>query len=210
MSPIFDFFLDPYKTYSTLDILLEGVAVITGLLSVWFAKQDKVWVYPTGMVSTAIYVYLLLKAGLLGDFLINAYYFAMSIYGWMFWTQQKEGVTVHQIGKVSSLEKKWSFFLFVLSLLFVGGLYTILGRWASWTAPIDTFTTALFFVGMWLMARRKIAHWIYWIIGDLISIPLYFYKGLVLTSFQYLIFTLIAIFGYIKWKKVYNNRIQTV
>lgn len=210
MNPIFDFFVDPYKTYSTLDILLEGVAVITGLLSVWFAKQDKVWVYPTGMVSTAIYVYLLVKAGLLGDFLINAYYFAMSIYGWKFWTQQKEGVTVHQIDKVSSLEKKWSFFLFVLSLLFVGGLYTILGRWASWTAPIDTFTTALFFVGMWLMARRKIAHWIYWIIGDLISIPLYLYKGLVLTSFQYLIFTLIAIFGYIQWKKVYNNRIQTV
>ena len=210
MNPIFDFFIDPYKTYSTLDILLEGVAVITGLLSVWFAKQDKVWVYPMGMVSTAIYVYLLLKAGLLGDFLINAYYFAMSIYGWKFWTQQKGGVTVHQIDKVSSLEKKWSFFLFLLSLLFVGGLYTILGRWASWTAPIDTFTTALFFVGMWLMARRKIAHWIYWIIGDLISIPLYLYKGLVLTSFQYLIFTLIAIFGYIQWKKVYNNRIQTV
>jgi|TARA_A200000159_G_scaffold92555_1_gene86024 nicotinamide mononucleotide transporter len=210
MNPIFDFFLDPYKTYSTLDILLEGVAVITGLLSVWFAKQDKVWVYPTGMISTAIYVYLLLKAGLLGDFLINAYYFAMSIYGWIFWTQQKEGVTVHQIDKVSSSEKKWSFFLFVLSLLFVGGLYTILGRLASWTAPIDTFTTALFFVGMWLMARRKIAHWIYWIVGDLISIPLYLYKGLALTSFQYLIFTLIAIFGYIQWKKVYNNRIQTV
>ncbi len=210
MNPIFDFFVDPYKTYSTLDILLEGVAVITGLLSVWFAKQDKVWVYPTGMISTAIYVYLLLKAGLLGDFLINAYYFAMSIYGWIFWTQQKEGVTVHQIDKVSASEKKWSFFLFVLSLLFVGGLYTILGRWASWTAPIDTFTTALFFVGMWLMARRKIAHWIYWIVGDLISIPLYLYKGLALTSFQYLIFTLIAIFGYIQWKKVYNNRIQTV
>ena len=210
MNPIFDFFTDPYKTYSTLDILLEGVAVITGLLSVWFAKQDKVWVYPTGMISTAIYVYLLLKAGLLGDFLINAYYFAMSIYGWMFWTQQKEGVTVHQIDKVNFSEKKWSFFLFVLSLIFVGGLYTILGRWASWTAPIDTFTTALFFVGMWLMARRKISHWIYWIVGDLISIPLYLYKGLALTSFQYLIFTLIAIFGYIQWKKVYNNRIQTV
>ena len=210
MNPIFDFFTDPYKTYSTLDILLEGVAVITGLLSVWFAKQDKVWVYPTGMISTAIYVYILLKAGLLGDFLINAYYFAMSIYGWIFWTQQKEGVMVHQIDKVNFSEKKWSFFLFVLSLLFVGGLYTILGRWVSWTAPIDTFTTALFFVGMWLMARRKIAHWIYWIVGDLISIPLYLYKGLALTSFQYLIFTLIAIFGYIQWKKVYNNRIQTV
>jgi nicotinamide mononucleotide transporter len=153
---------------------------------------------------------LLLKAGLLGDLLINAYYFAMSIYGWMFWSQQKEGVTVHQIDKVSASEKKWSFLLFGLSLLFVGGLYASLGKWVSWTAPIDTFTTALFFVGMWLMARRKIVHWIYWIVGDLISIPLYLYKGLALTSFQYLIFTLIAIFGYIQWKKVYNNRIQTV
>ena len=210
MNPIFDFLIDPYRTYSTLDILLEGAAVLTGLLSVWFAKQDKVWVYPSGMVSTAIYVYLLLKAGLLGDLLINAYYFAMSIYGWMFWSQQKEGVTVHQIDKVSASEKKWSFLLFALSLLFVGGLYASLGKWMSWTAPIDTFTTALFFVGMWLMARRKIVHWIYWIIGDLISIPLYLYKGLALTSFQYLIFTLLAIFGYIQWKKVYNNRIQTV
>ena len=209
MNLIFDFFIDPYSTYSTLDILLEGAAVLTGLLSVWFAKQDKVWVYPSGMVSTAIYVYLLLKAGLLGDLLINAYYFAMSIYGWMFWSQQKEGVTVHQIDKVSASEKKWSFLLFALSLLFVGGLYARLGKWMSWTAPIDTFTTALFFVGMWLMAKRKIEHWMFWIVADLISVPLYFYKGLTFSSLQYLGFTIIAIFGFSAWKKLLNNNIQT-
>ena len=95
MNPIFDFLIDPYRTYSTIDIVLEGLAVFTGLSSVWFAKQDKIWVYPTGMISTAIYVYLLLKAGLLGDFLINAYYFVMSIYGWIFWTRQKGGILVH-------------------------------------------------------------------------------------------------------------------
>src|SRR6056300_2005214 len=105
MNPIFDFFLAPYQSYSGFDIFLEGAAVSTGLLSVWLAKQNKLGVYPSGMVSTAIYVYLLLKAGLLGDLLINAYYFAMSIYGWMFWSQQKEGVTVHQIDKVSASEK---------------------------------------------------------------------------------------------------------
>ena len=210
MNPIFDFFIAPYKEYSITDISLEGIAVVIGLLSVWFAKKDKIGVYPTGMISTAIYVYLLLKAGLMGDFLINAYYFIMSIYGWIFWTQQKEGVVLHQIDRMNRSEKKWSVFLFILSMLFVGGVYGLLGKWNSWTAPVDTFTTALFFVGMWLMARRKIAHWIFWIVGDVISIPLYLYKGLALTSFQYLIFTIIAIFGFIEWKKVYNSNRQTV
>jgi nicotinamide mononucleotide transporter len=210
MNQIFDLITDPYSSYSTTDILLEGIAVFLGLSSVWFAKQDKVWVYPTGMISTAIYVYLLLKAGLLGDFLINAYYFIMSIYGWIFWTQQKEGVVLHQIDAINSSEKKLCFYLFMLSLFFIGVLYVFFDRWDSWSAPLDTVTTAIFFVGMWLMARRKITHWIFWIIGDLISIPLYFYKGLALTSLQYIIFTLIAIFGYIEWKKIYNSKIQTV
>ena len=210
MNQIFDFITDPYSSYSTTDILFECIAVFLGLSSVWFAKQDKVWVYPTGMISTAIYVYLLLKAGLLGDFLINAYYFIMSIYGWIFWTQQKEGIVLHQIDAINSSEKKWCFYLFMLSLFFIGVLYVFFGRWDSWSAPLDTLTTAIFFVGMWLMARRKITHWIFWIIGDLISIPLYFYKGLALTSLQYIIFTLIAIFGYIEWKKIYNSKIQTV
>jgi nicotinamide mononucleotide transporter len=93
---------------------------------------------------------------------------------------------------------------------FCGMCVRYLGKWNSWTAPIDTFTTALFFVGMWLMARRKIEHWVCWIIGDLISIPLYLYKGLALTSFQYLIFTLISILGYLEWKKAYNNKHLTV
>ena len=210
MNQIFDLITDPYSSYSTTDILLEGIAVFLGLSSVWFAKQDKVWVYPTGMISTAIYVYLLLKAGLLGAFLINAYYFIMSIYGWIFWTQQKEGVVLHQIDAINSSEKKLCFYLFMLSLFFIGVLYVFFDRWDSWSAPLDTVTTAIFFVGMWLMARRKITHWIFWIIGDLISIPLYFYKGLALTSLQYIIFTLIAIFGYIEWKKIYKSKIQTV
>ena len=105
MNLIFDFITDPYSSYSTTDIILEGIAVFMGLSSVWFAKQNKVWVYPTGMISTAIYVYLLLKSGLLGDFLINAYYFIMSIYGWIFWTQQKEGIVLHQIDTINLQDK---------------------------------------------------------------------------------------------------------
>ena len=102
-----------------------------------------------------------------------------------------------------------SVFLFIGSIVGVGLLYVFFDKANDWTAPVDTLTTALFFVGMWLMARRKIQHWIFWIIGDVISVPLYLVKGLGLTSLQYIIFTLIAIFGYREWKKRLHNYPQT-
>ena len=206
MNPIFEFLIEPYNQYPNRDILFEEMAVILGLLSVWSAKKNSIWVYPTGMVSTGIYVYLLLKAGLMGDFLINAYYFIMSIYGWYFWTQKKEGKTAHLIHKISKKEQYWSLFFFSGTIVFVTIVYVLFDKWNSWIAVVDTFTTALFFVGMWLMARKKIEHWIFWIIGDIISVPLYLIKGLGLTSIQYFIFTLIAIFGYYEWKKSYIKR----
>jgi len=205
MNPIFEFLITPYENYSLLQITLEGVAVILGLASVWFAKQDNILVYPTGMISTGIFVYLLLQVGLIGDFMINAYYFIMSMYGWYFWTRTKEGIIEHPIARMNSKEKRWWFILFMIILLIVGGIYLHFDKWKDWTAPLDTFTTALFFVGMWLMARKKIEHWIFWIVGDIISIPLYLFKELGLISLQYLIFTVIAIFGYIQWKKILNS-----
>ena len=209
MNPIFDFLVEPYQNYNTLDIVLEAVAVLLGLLSVWFAKRDHIAVYPSGMLSTGIFVYILFQANLLGDMLINAYFFVMSIYGWYFWIQKEENQVLNPIAKMNSKEFKWAIVLFFGAVLFVIGIYLFFDKWTDWTAPVDTFTTALFFVGMWLMARRKIEHWIFWIVGDVISVPLYLYKGLGLTSIQYLIFTLIAILGYIQWKKTYSKELQT-
>ena len=209
MLQIFEYLVDPYMGYEIGDIFLEIVAVVMGLASVYFAKKDHLWVYPTGMISTAIYVYLLVQAGLVGDVLINAYYFIMSVYGWFYWTQKKEGITVHAIASINLRETLMSVFLFIGSIVGVGLLYLFFDKANDWTAPVDTLTTALFFVGMWLMARRKIQHWIFWIIGDVISVPLYLVKGLGLTSLQYIIFTLIAIFGYREWKKRLHNYPQT-
>ncbi len=209
MLQIFEYLVDPYMGYEIGDIFLEIVAVVMGLASVYFAKKDHLWVYPTGMISTAIYVYLLVQAGLVGDVLINAYYFIMSVYGWFYWTQKKEGITVHAIASINRRETLMSVFLFIGSIVGVGLLYVFFDKANDWTAPVDTLTTALFFVGMWLMARRKIQHWIFWIIGDVISVPLYLVKGLGLTSLQYIIFTLIAIFGYREWKKRLHNKPQT-
>jgi nicotinamide mononucleotide transporter len=201
MTEIFNLLFEQYKTYSTLDITLEIIAVIFGFLSVWFSKQNKIWVFPTGMVSTLIFVYLLLKWALLGDLMINAYYFIMSVYGWYIWTRKVDATQVTQISTTTAKEKKLAVVIFLATLIFVYLLYNYNEKWTSWVAYVDTFTTAVFFVGMWLMAKRKIENWLFWIVGDLISVPLYLYKGFTFTSFQYFGFTFIAIFGYLAWKK---------
>jgi nicotinamide mononucleotide transporter len=201
MIEISDFLFGQYKGYSTTDTTLEIIAVIFGFLSVLFSKNNKIWVFPTGMISTSIFVYLLLKWELLGDMMINGYYFIMSIYGWYVWTRKVDETHVTQISTTTKKEKKAAVIIFLATLVFVYLVYIYFDKWTSWVAYVDTFTTAIFFVGMWLMAKRKLENWIFWIVGDFISIPLYFYKGFTFTSFQYLGFTFIAIFGYLAWKK---------
>ena len=195
------YFFAPYEDYSQLNIVLELLAVIFGLVSVWLSKLNNILVYPTGLISTSIYVYLLFHWGLLGDMMINGYYVAMGIYGWYYWSKKKNGLEVHKIATVTGVELRMIFALFLSTLLFVFGIYSVFSFWGSLVSYIDACTSALFFVAMFLMARRKVEHWIFWIVGDVISIPLYIYKGFALTGLQYLIFTLIAIGGYISWKK---------
>tara|TARA_R110002051_G_scaffold145817_2_gene218779 strand:- start:7949 stop:8587 length:639 start_codon:yes stop_codon:yes gene_type:complete len=210
MSPIFDFFFKQYSDYETYHVVLEIVAVFFGLLSVLFSKQNNIWVYPTGMISTAIFVYLLVLWGLIGDMLINIYYFIMSVYGWYVWTRKVDEAHVTPISEMTKKEHQISIVIFISTLFFVFVVYQLFDKWTSWTAYVDTVTTAVFFVGMWLMAKRKVENWLYWVVGDIISVPLYFYKGFTFTSFQYLIFTIIAIFGYSAWKKSLNKNPQTL
>lgn len=210
MNQIINYLFEQYKSYETIDIVLEIIAVIFGFLSVWYSKQNKILVFPTGMISTIIFVYLLFKWGLLGDMLINAYYFAMSVYGWYIWTRKIDETHVTRISTTTKKEKIQSVYIFIATLVFVFIVYIYFDKWTNWTAYVDTITTAIFFVGMWLMAKRKIENWIYWIIGDIISMPLYLYKGLAFTSFQYLGFTIIAIYGYIEWKKYLSKNTQAL
>lgn len=208
MSHIFNTLFEQYSTYETYQVVLEITAVLFGLLSVWYSKQNKILVYPTGMLSTAIFVFLLWQWGLLGDMMINGYYFGMSVYGWYLWTKKQDGVALTKIGYTTRQQHQWSVVLFIATIILVLGVYSWFNKLTSWTAYVDAVTTAVFFVGMWLMAKRKIENWIYWIIGDIISVPLYLYKGLLFTSLQYLIFTIIAFYGYRAWKNNLNNTLQ--
>ena len=205
MNEILNFLFQQYGSYSQLDIGLEIFAVFFGFLSVWFSKNNNVLVFPTGLINTSIFVYLLFKWELLGDMIINAYYFVVSIYGWYYWTRKNSNNDYTPISKVNYNDQKIILVISILSAIFVSLMYTVFNKWSGLVSYIDILTTSIFFAGMWLMARRKIESWIFWIIGDIISTPLYLYKGLTFTSFQYFIFTFIAIAGYYKWKAIYNK-----
>jgi nicotinamide mononucleotide transporter len=129
----------------------------------------------------------------------------MSIIGWYIWTRKVDANHFIPITKTNRLEKKWSVFLFVGAIVFVFLVYALFDKLNVWTAYVDTITTAIFFVGMWLMAKKKLENWTFWIIGDVITVPLYLYKGLIFTSLQYLLFTIIAVYGYMAWKKNLNK-----
>ncbi len=208
MSDFLDILFSQYDSYSNFDIALETFATVFGLLSVWFSMRENILVFPTGIINTSIYVYILFFAGLYGDMSINAYYFAMSIYGWYKWSQKTDGNHYIPIRHSTKKEKIYSFLLMISSYVVIA---YILDNYTSSTVPyIDAFTTSLFFVGMWLMAKKVIDNWVYWIIADLITIPLYIYKGLTITAFQYLIFTILAIAGYFAWKKQINKPKKTL
>ena len=166
--------------------------------------------FPLGIVSTLIYVWILFKNRLLGDLIINAYFFLMSIYGWYFWSKKEEGDFQNKISRLNLNELIFGVFIFVFSFLTVTYIYYVSNWEESYVSSIDTLTTSIFCSAMWFMARRKIEHWTLWIVGDIISIPLYFYKGLYFTSIQYLIFTIIAILGFFTWLKELNKKKLTV
>ena len=208
MDKIFDFLFSQYSSYSPSFIFLELFAVIMNISSVVYAKRNNILVYPTGLIGTGIFVYILLNFSLLGDTIINAYFFSMSIYGWYFWSRKKDEVAINQVSTIKINEVKYLFILGISSLIFIYFVYEYFDKWNNWTAYVDNITTAIFFVAMWLMARRKVESWIFWIIGDIITVPLYFYKGLTISSIQYIIFLILAVLGYISWKQILNKNQQ--
>ncbi|GAB1418041.1 nicotinamide riboside transporter PnuC [Bacteroidales bacterium] len=178
---------------------IEAIAVFFGLLSVWYSARINILVYPTGIVNVTIFVYICLRAGLYADMAINVVYFVMSVYGWYNWLRPRENKTVLPVRFAG---KRINLFSLGATLLLFFAIRTVLIHYTDSTVPsIDAFTTALFIIAMWLMATKRVENWIYWIAGDVVSVPLYFYKGLVLSSFQYLVFLVLAVVGLIAWRK---------
>lgn len=182
-------------------ITLETIVFFFGILSVYFAKQQNIWVFPTGLIATTISVFLLYRAGYMADMTINLYYSLMSIYGWYCWAKPSENGKTLTVSRTSPNEKIIGVALFVLTIIITFTIYKIFDVDLLIENYVDLFTSGLFFTAMWYMARKKLENWTLWIVGDLITIPLYAYKGLGILSLQYVIFTVLALLGYLAWKK---------
>ena len=183
---------------------LEFIAVVAGIVSVWFSKKENILVYPVGLVNTIIYIYLSIKGSLFGEASVNLYYTIMSVYGWMLWAKRDQQAH-HVVVITKSNRKDWIqqvlFFLFFYSVIFAALTY-LKKDFAPGAIPAaDAFASATAFTGMWLMARKKVESWWWWILTNISSIPLYFVKGYVFTSVYYFILLIMAFWGLAEWIK---------
>ena len=200
MKELIDFLIQPYNSVSISDILLEIIAASLGVISVIFAKNENIFVFPTGIISTVIYVYICYKFILYGDMVINIYYTLMSLYGWYIWSF-KVSVDNIIISTSKAIDVVKGIFIFLSTIIIISYVYMFFDRMSYITDYLDIFTSAIFFTAMWLMANKKIEHWIFWIVGNMISVPLYYVKGLGFSSVQFTIFLILAIMGYKEWRK---------
>jgi len=200
----------PYKNYSTTAITLEITAVVFAVVSVLYSRKNNIKVYPTGLVAILISAYLLYKWQLFGDFIVTIYYLVMSLYGWYLWRKPSTKNRELKISKIDPSDTKTTLFIVICSFVLVAYVYFLFNKFGVWWSYIDILTTGLFFAGMYLLARRKVEHWIFLLVADIISVPLYYYKGYTITAMLYFMYTFVAFFGYLEWKKIWNKQLQTL
>lgn len=237
MNQLFDFFWQPYAQTPVLFIVIEFVAMTFGIISVYFAKRENILVYPTGIVSTGLYVYLLSRWQMYGDLIINIYYTLMSFYGWWVWSRivNKESNTHIPVSVCHRKDCITTIAIFILTSAFVIGVYryynvmpnqfgfydSVKFAWENISSGklenirkampfLDTFTTGAAFAAMWLMANKKLESWTMWMVVNTASIPLYFIKGYGFTGIQYTIFLILAFYGYHEWKQILNKTPSTL
>lgn len=183
---------------------IELTAAIFGVISVWYARKEKILVFPFGIINVAIYIYICFEARLYANAGINMVYLASNIFGWYMWSRTSDDNQKLQIRRNTSRQQiiTWSSVLVIYVAVF------LLLRWvnrddtaylASWLPRIDAFNTSFFLVATILMAVKRLENWHFWIIGNIVSIPIYASQGLYFTSGQYTVFLVLAIMGLREW-----------
>ncbi len=205
MYNLYDFFLASYKLTPTSVIAMEIVVFVFGIASVWFAKKENIWVYPTGLVATILTVYLFYRADYIGDMLVNVYYSIVSFFGWYNWSRKANNDAILPISRTNGKQKLTGITIFLLTIVVIFAIYKATNTRIRHENYLDIFISGLFFTAMWYMALKKIENWTLWIIGDFIAIPIYAYRGLGILALQYVFFTVLAIMAYVEWRKTLNK-----
>ncbi len=199
-----DFLIDVYRGLLATT-WIEAIAVVMGIVSVWYSRKENILVFPTGIINTTLYIYLSFKGHLLGEASVNLYYTIMSLYGWYWWSRKKEDqvTTVLQITNSDLKEKAQHLFIFIgFYMVLFFALQFLKTNFAPDAIPwADALASAAAYTAMWLMAKKKVDSWIWWIITNITSIPLYFIKGYAFTSFQFIVLLVLAVAGYFSWKE---------
>lgn len=199
-----------------MELYIEIIGVIVGLLYLWFEYKASIYLWITSIIMPVVYIFVFYNAGLYADFGINVYYLLIAVYGWIKWKygtamrvriHKKEGGVNENdrslelpISKVPYRQIILLILVFIISFLVI---VWILKNFTNSDVPwCDSFTTAMSIIGMWMLAQKYIEQWFVWIVVDVVSVALYIYKDLYPTASLYGLYAIIAIFGYIKWKKL--------
>jgi len=187
---------------------IEIFGVITGLLFLYFEIKENYFMWPLGLITSALYFVIFFRTKFYADMSLQIYYIIISIYGWYFWT--KGGKTdKKQDVPITKLNFKITIILIIISVILFSAFSNILIKYTDSPIPYwDSFTTALSIIATWMLTRKIIEQWLLWIVVDAVSMLLYIYKGLYLTAILFLIYTILAVIGYLQWKKTFNKQLQ--
>jgi nicotinamide mononucleotide transporter len=189
--------------------VIEIIAALSGIVSVWYSKKASVWVYPTGLINTILYVYISFEAQLVGEATVNFYYTVMSLYGWYNWLR-KDNQQAYIVHVTASTGKEWGLqilFFIIVYLVLLYALTFLQGAFFPGAIPwADALASAAAFTGMWLMTQKKVESWIWWIITNICSMPLYYVKGYNFTAVYYAVLLVLAVAGLYQWRKKANEQ----
>ncbi|ASU32426.1 nicotinamide riboside transporter PnuC [Mucilaginibacter xinganensis] len=190
--------------------LLETLGVITGLLCVYLAARNNIWNWPFAIISVGLYIFIFFSAHLYADMGLQFYFMAMNIYGWYFWSRKHTVEIKRPVVLITARQILYASILVAVVTPTLGYTLVKLAPVLHYTPAsfpyLDSFCTACSLVAQFYMARKVLENWLIWVFVDIIYVAVYLFKHLDLTAIMYAAYVVIAIMGYIDWKKDYKKQ----
>lgn len=190
-------------------VVLQIAGVVLGLIYLYLEYRASVWLWVVGVLMPVVHATLYLRQGLYADFSMQLYYIVAGIYGLCVWLWYGERSTsTHEGLKIRPMPQRvWLWSVVAASVVFVV-IYQLLSRFTDSNVPVwDALTTALSIVAMWLLSRKYVEQWLWWLLVDLLTVALYFYKDIPLTASLYVLYSLLAVVGYRRWLAVWRKSV---
>lgn len=184
-------------------LVLQLAGIVLGLLYLWLEYRANIWLWAVSIVMPVVHGVLYYRSGLYADMAMNVYYVIAGFYGWIVWLRGSGGKSDKPVLRISKTPLHLGGILTVVGLLVWGAIYFILVCYTDSTVPVlDSLTTAMSIVALWMLSRKYLEQWLVWLAVDAISCGLYIYKGIPFTAGLYGLYTILAVAGYMRWRRV--------